>query len=594
MRTKIISFFLALLVATSPLNALAYNQANGIGYLKSKTENPWITMALAATNNGGNANYLKSVSGTNAIEYEAPILAITALGHNPRNFGSTNLVEKLKSFYTSGQIGDTTTLNDDYFGLLALAASGESNNDPVIINTRNFIISKQLQDGGFSFTTTGTKSDVAMTSSAKLALIATGSNLSDSIIQKSISYLKSAQNTDGGFGYEVGASSDTSSTAWATWAFTASQVNPSSVIKNGKSPIDYLESNQTDNGYFKHQAYSTEDTFTPITTSYALIALSGKTLPIQTINNSASLGQKVNFRIEGKNDTVCEGKVEAITALDVIKNAKSICNYTYTVQETSFGPYLKKLNNDEAAGVIGWLYRVNNTTPDVGAADYLVKTDDFVVWYFGDFAWNNSRVTISDTEINTGSSVYVTVESQDNGTWKPLEGAKVYYGASEGITSPSGTLQLLPQDGFYKIYAEKNGYVRSNSILLKVGTPSGGNVKLNVTIEHGQVDGNTDTIAFTVNPNSIDFGKLKAGGSENKQLTVKNTGTRNIQIESTVSGDPLFSENIKLDEQSWKMYKATVNSGNEKNVSAGLTIPSNYSSGTGSKTATLTFWATVK
>ena len=61
---------------------------------------PWVTMALAATNATGiNSDYLKNISGSSAINFEAPILAITALGQDPAKFGSQDYVAELKSFY---------------------------------------------------------------------------------------------------------------------------------------------------------------------------------------------------------------------------------------------------------------------------------------------------------------------------------------------------------------------------------------------------------------------------------------------------------------------------------------------------------------
>jgi len=45
-------------------------------YLKTKTQNPWVTMALFAAGDNSDVDYLKSFIGTNASDYEAAILAL--------------------------------------------------------------------------------------------------------------------------------------------------------------------------------------------------------------------------------------------------------------------------------------------------------------------------------------------------------------------------------------------------------------------------------------------------------------------------------------------------------------------------------------
>src|SRR5688500_10052476 len=61
-----------------------------------------------------------------ATDWESRILAIVAIGNDPTNFGNTNYVHNLDSFYNNQQLGDICSLNDDIFGLLALIASGDS------------------------------------------------------------------------------------------------------------------------------------------------------------------------------------------------------------------------------------------------------------------------------------------------------------------------------------------------------------------------------------------------------------------------------------------------------------------------------------
>jgi prenyltransferase beta subunit len=162
-----------------------------------------------------------------------------------------------------------------------------------------------------------------MTAAAILALKAVGLSSTDLQIQKALSYLKTTQNSDGGFAYDptssYGTASDSSSTAWVLWALNALNIDQVSWNKDGYTPFEYLTSTQIQNGSFEYQKGSGENSLSPTNTAYAVIALEGKSLPLKTIS---AFSPQFNFRIEGSNETVCEGKTSGPTALDIIKKCQ--------------------------------------------------------------------------------------------------------------------------------------------------------------------------------------------------------------------------------------------------------------------------------
>jgi len=579
----------SLILINPPLASGSFDKASAEAYLLSKPSSPWTTMALAALGAGNiSSTHLADITGTSANDFSAPILAIAALGQNPRTFGSQDYAAALKNFYTSGQIGDTALLNDDVFGMLALISAGENPNDAVISSTKSFLLAHQNSDGGWGFAA-ASGSDTNITAAAILALLSAGLPKTDSAIQNAVSYLQNSQNDDGGLPYDshstFSTASDAASTSWVLWALNALNINPASWNKSGKNPITYLEANQTAQGYFSYQPGAAEDSFSPVTTAYAVIALSGKTLPLQKI----SLGPlpEFGFRIEGSADQVCAGQAPGPTALDIVKNASIICGFTYNIQNTSFGPYLNQLDSDAAQGLDGWLYLVNYLSPSVGAADYLLQTGDQVLWYYGSYLWLPTRLTLENST--------VTVEQFQNGSFSPLAGATVYFGASSAATAANGQAAILPNPGFYKIHAEKTGYIRSNAELLQIGDPESGTVNLAVNVNPGQAGGVTtpppaQTVSFTITPSSLNFGDLNSGQSINKNIAVSNQGNTDLQIETVVSGDDLFRQNLKIDSATWGKFKTTVTPGENKNHDIGITVPSFYS-GSGQKNGVLTFWA---
>lgn len=591
MRKFIIFLILGAMFLPPFFTLASFNASTAKEYLSAHANSPWSTMALATLGASSvPSDYLKSVSGSTAIEYAAPILAITALNQDPRSFGDKDYVAEIKKYYVNGQIGDPANINDDIFGLLALVSAGLTTTDSVVAGAKNFILANQQANGGWGFSVSG-GTDSNMTAAAIVALISSDVSVSDNVIKKGFEYLKTTQNNDGGFTYDpqsqFGTDSDSSSTAWVLWALNAAAINQSDWIKSGRTPVAYLESNQAAGGYFKYQAGSVEDSFSAVTTAYAVIALSGKTLPLKIVSIAST--PKYTFRIEGKNDTVCAGETEGPTALDVVKNASVLCGFSYRIQSTSFGPYLDQIENDTATGSIGWLYLVNFASPPVGAGDYVLKINDRVLWYFGDFSWKPTRLTLSNLEVASGQASTATVEYLEDINWLPLSDAKIILGVSNKVTDQAGKADIAAADGYYKIFAQKDGYVRSNRLLLKIGNPTGNSVNLSVNVQKAKVEGSA--VSFEISPSTIDFGRVKSGQSNSKNLTLTNTGDVNIFVQGRVNGDNLFTSNLLLDSSSWKNFEKQIASESSQNINATLSIPSNYSGAEGVKSGSITFWA---
>ncbi|MBI3273886.1 MAG: DUF4430 domain-containing protein [Candidatus Colwellbacteria bacterium] len=434
---SVAAIFIVVVIAIAPFYTVHGDVNSAVQYLESKTPNPWVTMALVAAGESPDVNYLKSVSGPNATDYEAPILALVAAGKNPKTFPNTDLIAALKTFHTGGQIGSASTLNDDIFGLLALVAAGEPTNDTALTDAKNFILNNQNTNGGWAFVVGG-DSDTNMTAMAIMALLSSGIPKTDSHIVNALNYLKSAQNGDGGFPYDPvspwGTDSDASSDAWVISAIRSLGDDPdgASWSKNGNSPVDHLVSLQAGGGYFEYQKGTGEDSFSPVTTSYAAIALSGKYYPVSYIASTAV--PEVNFKIEGKEKTVCEGDVRTVNPLELVKTVSSTCGFTYLIKDTSFGPYLEQIGNEKAEGTKGWLYAVNFVLPNVGAVDYKLKQGDYVLWHYGDFNWQPSNTTVD-------LSVDITTDTV-NGSQNSQNQSENTVSLNVSIPGPGGNLDL--------------------------------------------------------------------------------------------------------------------------------------------------------
>ena len=537
-RKVVFSLSITILVALAliPITRLFSADSPSVAYLKSKTLSPWSIMALSAAGESPSLDSLTNVFAEKAIDLETPILAITSAGEDPRSFGSTDLISALRAFYDGTQLGESGIVNDDIFGLLALISSGESMDDPVLTGIKNFILSNQNDDGGFSFAISG-DSDTNTTAAAIMALRASGMAPSESPITEAVAYLKASQNDDGGFPYDPnsswGTDSDASSDAWVLMAIIALGEDPLSWQKGGETPRAHLETLKQENGMYLYQTGGAEDSFTPVTTSYALLALFGKTLPIQVIVPEAPSLYSFSVQVEGKTGLICDADGVGRTAVDALVKASVVCEFTYHMQSSSFGDYVDEIAGESASGSSGWLYTVNGEMPSVGAGAYNLEEGDSVRWYFGNFDGTPAGDT---TRTEVPLSVVIPEPPPSGG----------------GGGSPN-------QDTDFD----------DNTVSMIVDISS--------------VSGTSDE--------PVGFGTTSRGGVTAKVISLKNSGEVATTLSTAVSGDAVFRRYLRLNDKTWRDYRVTLSASMSTTTGLTLTVPADYD-GSGTKTGSLIFFAT--
>jgi iron complex transport system substrate-binding protein len=315
------------------VNALDYLQSVQSGYGDIGGFNPsaWAVMASAAAGedshewktapgNPSVVDYLRGSSEQLAWEfntatgYERMILGIVAACEDPSAFGEGDptyapdgdYLSKLKELHDGTQFvyeasawwavppytyTEDQTLNDDFWGVLALIAAGEDSDSEMIQSTVAFIKANQGDDGGWSWATIDnymySSSDVDDTAAAVMALIAAGESPSSMYITDALDYLRMEQDDSGGFGFEDWYTGElvvnSASTAWAIQAIVAAGQDPTSEDWTwDDNPVNVLLSFQEDTGAFIWY----EDCSWPgceareKMTAYALPALLGMPYPV--------------------------------------------------------------------------------------------------------------------------------------------------------------------------------------------------------------------------------------------------------------------------------------------------------------------------
>ncbi len=83
-----------------------------------------------------------------------------------------------------------------------------------------------------------------------------------------------------------------------------------------------------------------------------------------------AFGALVTVRVEGKTQTIfgaTQPKAVATNALDALEAASLAGEFYYHVTQTSFGPYVDQIGRYPGAGSTGWVFKVDNASPPVGA-----------------------------------------------------------------------------------------------------------------------------------------------------------------------------------------------------------------------------------
>ena len=222
----------------------------------------WATLALTSNQNILKLNLDKinkyfsnqKFSSENLTDYERHTMALMALNLNPYNLNGENYIKKITDKFDGAQFGDTQKDNDDIFALIVLQNAGYTENDKIISNTINFILSKQQKDGSWD-------ESVDLTGAGIEALfIFQDNNNVKTALENAKNYLIKNQKNDGSWG-------NISSTAWALEGLT------SLGEKINDTTLEYFADNQDTDGGIKDT--NIENRIWQ--TSYVLTSLSGKT-----------------------------------------------------------------------------------------------------------------------------------------------------------------------------------------------------------------------------------------------------------------------------------------------------------------------------
>jgi energy-coupling factor transport system substrate-specific component len=249
-------------------------------------ETGWAALGLAAEGHnpqdvvrGGHSalDYVRAAGWAGDVgALERTILVVRAAGLPATSFGGKDLLSALRrQIRGDGSVADQVNLTA--FAVLALRAAGAAPAG----RTLSWLVRQQNGDGGFSFATGGSTSDVDDTG-AVLEALAGSAGAAERARSRAVKFVRAQQDGDGGFAAQPGGESNAQSTAWAVQGLVAAGVDPSSLHRGGApSPLQFIGSLVASDG---HVAYAHSSDQTPVwVTGEAALALAGRPLPLPPV-----------------------------------------------------------------------------------------------------------------------------------------------------------------------------------------------------------------------------------------------------------------------------------------------------------------------
>jgi hypothetical protein len=221
-----------------------------------------------------------------APTFEAAALAAYAAGIDPARVSQQqNLIARIVAQYdpaNPGYYGEPSVFEGTVFGLLALADTSVTAKPRVpralLDQSIEVIRNNQHSDGGWTYqraegshSILKSPAEAEATGAAIAALCGAGVSTGEPVIADAVTYLeqdlKAETSDNGAFATEYGPNTD--STAWAVEGLNACGISPQSAgfqTSSGKTPLDYLISQQLEDGGFAFEAgeatpdfYSSQD-----------------------------------------------------------------------------------------------------------------------------------------------------------------------------------------------------------------------------------------------------------------------------------------------------------------------------------------------
>jgi hypothetical protein len=180
---------------------------------------------------------------------------------------------------------------------------------------------------------------------------------------------------------------------------------------------------------------------------------------------ASAFAATVKVRVEGQTQTLfapTEATVTAASAQDALEQASLAGEFYYHVTVTGFGPYVDQVGRYGGTASSGWVFKVNDVSPPVGADKVVLKDGDRVLWYYATFGPTGGPPTLSVKASKKGC--YAAQAFDDNGKASAVSGLVFHIGSKRTIKGNANVdVCPGPHPGLL-VRATATGAVRSNAV----------------------------------------------------------------------------------------------------------------------------------
>lgn len=180
---------------------------------------------------------------------------------------------------------------------------------------------------------------------------------------------------------------------------------------------------------------------------------------------ASALAATVHVRVEGKTRTIFAPTTVTVTAsnaLDALEQASIDGEFYYHVTDAGFGPYVDQIGRYPGAGDSGWVFKVDNASPPVGADKVQLQDGDTVLWYWATFGPNGGPPTLQVTKTSNGC--YTATAYDDAGKPVAVSGLVWHVGSRRSLPGATGKAMCPGPHPGVLVRATAPSAVRSNAV----------------------------------------------------------------------------------------------------------------------------------
>jgi len=181
---------------------------------------------------------------------------------------------------------------------------------------------------------------------------------------------------------------------------------------------------------------------------------------------ASALAATVKVRVEGQTQTLfapTEATVTAASAQDALEQASLAGEFYYHVTVTGFGPYVDQVGRYGGSASSGWVFKVNDVSPPVGADKVVLKDGDRVLWYYATFGPQGGPPTLS-LKTSSKKGCYVAQAFDDNGKAATVTGLVFHIGSKRTVKGNQNVDVCPGPHPGVLVRATATGAVRSNAV----------------------------------------------------------------------------------------------------------------------------------